>query len=92
MRSKNDMFNGEIISYSLFKQPVYKMVEVMLSQAFNKKKIKDKVILHSDQGWHYQMRQYQKALRENNVIKSMLRKGYYLDNAVMENFFGYIEE
>ncbi len=86
-----DMFNGEIISYSLFKHPVYKMVDVMLSKAFGRKDAKDKVILHSDQGWHYQMSQYQKALKENNVIQSMSRKGNCLDNAVMKNFFGILK-
>ncbi len=34
-----------------------------------------KPILHSDQGWQYQMRSYQNILRENGIQQSMLRKG-----------------
>ena len=45
-------------------------------------------ILHSDQGWQYQMKEYQRILKENNIQQSMSRKGNCLDNSVMENFFG----
>ncbi|BDP60056.1 hypothetical protein EfmJHP38_09940 [Enterococcus faecium] len=34
------------------------------------------------------MPQYQKKLKENNIIQSMSRKGNCLDNSVIENFFG----
>ena len=47
-----------------------------------------KPILHSDQGWQYQMKEFQRLLKEHNVIQSMSRKGNCLDNSVMENFFG----
>ena len=33
-----------------------------------------KSILHSDQGWQYQMKEYQNLLKEHNVIQSMSRK------------------
>lgn len=45
-----------------------------------------KPILHSDQGWQYQMIDYQHILRENG-IQSMSRKGNCLDNSRMESFF-----
>ena len=48
-------------------------------------------ILHSDQGWQYQHKNYQKLLKDNNIIQSMSRKGNCLDNAVMENFFGLLK-
>ncbi|SDY92494.1 IS3 family transposase, partial [Bacillus sp. 166amftsu] len=48
-------------------------------------------ILHSDQGWHYQMKKYQQALKKYKVIQSMSRKGNCLDNAVIENFFGLLK-
>ena len=47
-----------------------------------------KPILHSDQGWQYQMIGYQNILRENGIQQSMSRKGNYLDNSAMESFFG----
>ena len=45
-------------------------------------------ILHSDQGWQYQMKEYQRILKEDNITQSMSRKGNCLDNSIMENFFG----
>ncbi|WP_025749944.1 IS3 family transposase, partial [Priestia megaterium] len=48
-------------------------------------------ILHSDQGWHYQMTKYQHLLKENNITQSMSRKGNCFDNAVIENFFGLLK-
>lgn len=47
--------------------------------------------LHSDQGWQYQNKRYQKLLKEHGIKQSMSRKGNCLDNAVMENFFGLLK-
>ena len=49
------------------------------------------LILHSDQGWQYQHKQYQRMLSKKGVRQSMSRKGNCLDNAVMENFFGLLK-
>ena len=49
------------------------------------------LILHSDQGWQYQHKQYQRMLCEKGIRQSMSRKGNCLDNAVMENFFGLLK-
>ena len=46
------------------------------------------MILHSDQGIHYQMISYQRLLAKNRISQSMLRKGNCLDNAATESFFG----
>lgn len=51
----------------------------------------DQVILHSDQGWHYQMTQYQRTLKQHKITQIMSRKGNCLDNAVIENFFGLLK-
>ena len=48
-------------------------------------------ILHSDQGWQYQHKHYQKKLADYSIIQSMSRKGNCLDNAVIENFFGLLK-
>ena len=47
-----------------------------------------KPILHSNQGWQYQMVGYQAILRENGIQQSMSRKENCLDNSSMESFFG----
>jgi putative transposase len=86
-----DLYNGEIIAYNLEKRPVYPLVSKMLNNAFEHLKDGEKPILHSDQGWHYQMKQYQHALKEQGITQSMSRKGNCLDNAVIENFFGLVK-
>lgn len=83
-----DMFNGEIISYTISHSPNLKMVVTMLNKAFSKHKNLTGLIMHSDQGWHYQHARYQKMLLDHNIKQSMSRKGNCLDNAMMENFFG----
>ncbi|WP_144517519.1 IS3 family transposase, partial [Bacillus sp. FDAARGOS_235] len=72
-------------------RPAYSLVSKMLNKAFQRLNDKETTILHSDQGWHYQMRQYHQSLKKHNVIQSMSRKGNCLDNAVMENFFGLLK-
>ena len=83
-----DIFNGEIISYCISNSPNLKMVTTMLRKAFRQHHNTDGLILHSDQGWHYQHMRYQKMLKDHGIIQSMSRKGNCLDNAMMENFFG----
>lgn len=83
-----DMHNGEIISYCISRSPNYKQINTMLKKAFDKHPDIKGLILHSDQGWQYQMRQYHKSLRDMKIIQSMSRKGNCLDNSPIENFFG----
>ena len=83
-----DMYNGEIVSYAISDHPDLKMVLDMLDGAFTQGRNWKRLILHSDQGWHYQHAIYQKSLKDHKVIQSMSRKGNCLDNAMMENFFG----
>jgi len=49
------------------------------------------LILHSDQGWQYQHKQYQQMLRAKGICQSMSRKGNCLDNAVIESLFGLLK-
>lgn len=83
-----DLYNGEIITYTIGSRPVYSLVSTMLDQAFSRLTDVDKPLIHSDQGWHYQMKQYRHALEERGIKQSMSRKGNCYDNAVIENFFG----
>ena len=83
-----DLYNQEIISYEMADRPQIKTVIQMLQKAFKHLGPTDKPLLHSDQGWQYQMGLYHKALQEQGITQSMSRKGNCLDNAVMENWFG----
>lgn len=83
-----DLYNGEIVAHHTSKRPRFDMVATMLNKAFLRLNGEDQLILHSDQGWQYQMPAYQGMLREQNIVPSMSRKGNCLDNAPMESFFG----
>lgn len=83
-----DLYNQEIISYEIADRPQISSVMQMLGGAFKRLKHEDRPVLHSDQGWQYQMGLYQEALRKQGITQSMSRKGNCLDNAVMENWFG----
>ena len=83
-----DLYNQEIISHTITDRPQVGMVTQMLKSAFERLEPHDKPMLHSDQGWQYQMEVYQSALKEKGLTQSMSRKGNCLDNAVMENWFG----
>jgi transposase InsO family protein len=83
-----DLFNGEIVAYATSRSPLFTMVGAMLNRAFAKLRPGDRPILHSDQGWQYQMEQYRQRLITNAFTQSMSRKGNCLDNTVVESFFG----
>lgn len=86
-----DLCSRDIVSYTLYDHPVLNMVTEMLDKAFVKIPDGTKLILHSDQGWHYQHKRYQWLLKEKGIQQSMSRKGNCLDNAVIENFFGLLK-
>ena len=86
-----DLFNQEIISYELTERPVFNQVVMMLNKAFKTIPNNTNLVLHSDQGWQYQMKQYQHLLQQKGIKQSMSRKGNCLDNAIIENFFGIIK-
>ena len=83
-----DLYNNEVISYSISLSPNFNQTREMLNGLFNKLPKDALPILHSDQGWQYQMKAFQRLLQDHNIIQSMSRKGNCLDNSVMENFFG----
>ena len=86
-----DLHNGYLVSYTISERPVLDMVTSMLEKAFETIPDGTGLVLHSDQGWQYQHKQYQRMLRRKGIRQSMSRKGNCLDNAVMENFFGLLK-
>ena len=86
-----DLHSRDIVSYSISDRPIFSQVVDMLEQAFQKIPDNTNLILHSDQGWQYQMKPYQRMLNAKGIRQSMSRKGNCLDNAVIENFFGLLK-
>lgn len=83
-----DLYNNEVLSYAISLSPNFHQTREMLQGLFEKLPQKARPILHSDQGWQYQMKEFQRELQKHNITQSMSRKGNCLDNSVMENFFG----
>ncbi len=86
-----DLCSGDIVTYTLSESPNLLLVTTMLEQALKILPKKHNLILHSDQGWHYQHKQYRQILAENRITQSMSRKGNCYDNAAMESFFGHLK-
>ena len=86
-----DLCSRDLVSYTISDRPVLNMVTAMLDKAFEKIPDGTGLILHSDQGWQYQHKQYQRMLQKKGIQQIMSRKGNCLDNAVMENFFGLLK-
>ncbi|WP_188386417.1 IS3 family transposase, partial [Ornithinibacillus halotolerans] len=89
-----DLYNSEIISYSISDSPTLEFALQPLKQAIEiiKNGAKYRTTIHSDQGWHYQHKKWVKTLKKNKIFQSMSRKATCADNAAMENFFGIMKQ
>ncbi len=86
-----DLCSSDIVSYTISDRPVLSMVTSMLEKAFATIPDGTGLILHSDQGWQYQHKTFQRVLKKKGIRQSMSRKGNCLDNAMIENFFGLLK-
>ena len=64
-----DLFNGEIITYTIGSRSTYPLVSTMLDQALERVTDPDKLLIHYDQGWHYQMKQYRHFLKQCGITQ-----------------------
>lgn len=88
-----DLYSLEILSYRISKRPTIDIVIEPLNELLTMRpQLFYRMTIHSDQGWHYQNRNYIESLKEHDVFQSMSRKGNCLDNASMENFFGLLKQ
>ena len=86
-----DLFNNEIVAFSISRNPNMAQIDEMMGQLASLE-FGESPLLHSDQGWQYQQISYQRKLEELGVVQSMSRKATCLDNACMEGFFGHMKD
>lgn len=86
-----DLFNGEIVAYQMSERPVFELVSTMLKKALARLGRDERPLLHSDQGWQYQMSAYRRMLEKRGLVQSMSRRANCYDNAAMEGFFGILK-
>jgi len=83
-----DLFNREIIGYTISKNLDVELVKRALSNALtNTGGGGMNTIFHSDRGIQYSSKSFQKMLSENRLIGSMSKAGCPYDNACVESFF-----
>lgn len=87
-----DLYNREIVGYSLHIHPTISFTNKSLDRALKKAKTIDGLMIHSDQGAHYQHCSWTEKLKKLSIKQSMSRKGNCLDNAVIENFFSILKQ
>ena len=87
-----DIYNSEVISYTLSNHPTINLTNTMLEKALDKNKDNKNLTIHSDQGFHYQHSSWTDRLEKMNIVQSMSRKGNCLDNSPMENFLGVLKQ
>ncbi|AVM41813.1 hypothetical protein C5Q98_04810 [Fastidiosipila sanguinis] len=87
-----DTYNSEIISFSIDKHPTTAFTNKALDEALKRVKDVSELVIHSDQGFHYQHSSWVKRLETRGIKQSMSRKGNCLDNSPMENFFGIMKQ
>lgn len=87
-----DIYNSEVISYTLSNHPTINLTNTMLEKALDKNKDIKNLTIHSNQGFHYQHSSWTDQLEKMNIVQSMSRKGNCLDNSPMENFFGVLKQ
>ena len=86
-----DLYDRSIIGYSTSLVSTVEFAVKSLKQAFTRAGCPYGVVVHSDQGYHYQHESWRGVLDMFGGIQSMSRKGNCWDNAVMENFFGHMK-
>lgn len=86
-----DEASGEVLATSINKHPNWKLVSSMLDKLSMHLPKKINPLIHSDQGFHYQLKSYQRKLKVNGYKQSMSRKGNCLDNAPIESFFNLLK-
>jgi len=87
-----DLYNKEIISHSLSTSPTVRFTNESLEKALLSLPPHHRLMIHTDQGFHYQHHSWVAALKKHHIQQSMSRRGNCLDNSPMENFFGLLKQ
>ncbi|WP_225046558.1 IS3 family transposase [Lacticaseibacillus kribbianus] len=85
--SITDEASREVLATIVSASPNKALIQATLDELKHHLKAGVRPILHSDQGWQYQMPDYQQRLKDMNIVQSMSRKGNCHDNAPIESFF-----
>lgn len=82
-----DEASKEVLAFQMSSHPNQELIMNTLNELLDHLPDDVQPIIHSDQGWHYQLKYYTKKLKDHHFIQSMSRKGNCHDNAPIESFF-----
>jgi len=82
-----DLFSRQIVGWSMQSRMDKELVVSALLMALWKRKPKQTITIHSDQGSQFSSYEWQAFLKEHNFKQSMSRRGNCHDNSVVESFF-----
>ena len=82
-----DLFSRQVVGWSMQSRINADLVLDALLMAVWRRKPKNEVLIHSDQGSQYTSDDWQRFLKAHNLVCSMSRRGNCYDNAVAESFF-----
>lgn len=85
--SITDEASKEVLAFQISNHPDRHLISDTLNELLTKLPDNAHPIIHSDQGWHYQLGYYTQKLADHHFIQSMSRKGNCHDNAPIESFF-----
>ena len=86
-----DLFSRKVVGWSLRQRQATDVVLQALLMAVWRRKPKQKVLIHSDQGSQFTSIDWAAFLRQHNLKHSMSRRGNCHDNAVAESFFNLLK-
>lgn len=82
-----DEASKEVLAFQISSHPNQALITNTLNELLEHLPDDAQPIIHSDQGWHYQLEYYTQKLQDHHFIQSMSRKGNCHDNAPIESFF-----
>jgi putative transposase len=82
-----DLFSRQVVGWSMQPKMHVDLALNALLMAVWRRKPKNEVLIHSDQGSQYTSSDWQTFLKSHNLVCSMSRRGNCYDNAVAESFF-----
>ncbi|MGE1166577.1 IS3 family transposase [Peribacillus simplex] len=85
-----DLYNNEIVAWEVSTRNDLELVHNTLNQ-LRDKSFEKGALLHSDQGFQYTTKSYEKQVKELGIQGSHSRRGNCHDNACIESFFSHLK-
>ena len=86
-----DLYSRQVVGWSMSERINTDLVLSALTMAVWRRRPKQEVIVHSDQGCQYTSHDWQSMLDAHHLKASMSRKGNCHDNACAESFFSLLK-